>query len=58
MQLGWREVLSKPYHPDMGLSDNFFFKIFFFLMCTIFKVFVELVTILFVGFLSRRHMES
>ena len=36
MQLGWREVLSKPYHPDMELSDNFF-NIFFFLMCTIFK---------------------
>ena len=29
MQLGWREVLSKPYHPGMELYENFF-KIFFF----------------------------
>ena len=58
MQLSWREVLSKPYHPGMELSNNFF-KIFF-LMCTIFKVFTELVTTLFLffAFLSMRHVES
>ena len=51
------ELESKP-----ALKMIFFFKIFFFLMWTIFKVFTEFVTILLLfyvfGFLAVRHVGS
>lgn len=46
---------------DCHQSKALFFKILFFLMCTIFKVFTELVTILLLshfGVLAKRHVGS